>query len=186
MGKQEVPKPLLIALIVVVAAAAAYFVLGKSSDSTAPAPPPPPVTPATGATGEPTGPSSTADKKTAAELRAERRQKLREQANAAGLPLDVFMARKRGKVVLILFYEPRGQVDQRVDEAVVAVRGGSSKVVVFRERISNKSRYDGIAEAAKVTGTPAIVVIYKDRAALIEGYIDAAALKERIAQIVNP
>ncbi len=181
MGNQEVPKPLLIALLVVVAATAAYFMLGRSSE---PAPPATQVTPATGATGG--GPTSTEVKKTAAELRAERLKKLREQANEAGLPLDVFMARKRGDVVLIFFYEPKGKVDQRVDSAVAAVRRGNKNVIVFRERIANKSRYDGIAEAAKVTGTPAVVLIYGTRAALVEGFIDTASLKERIAQIVNP
>ena len=182
MGKQEVPKPLLLALVAVAIGAGAYFFLGKSSEEV---PPPPPVTAATGATGSTGASGPTGNEKTAAELRAERRKKLVEAANVAGVPVDVFVARKRGKKVLIFFWEPKGEVDQETNASVKGVKSGDGKVVVFREKIANKTRYDGIAEAAKVTGTPAIVVLYRDRALLIEGYVSRIALEEQIAQLVK-
>ncbi len=186
MGKQEVPKPLLIALIVVIVGAGAYFLLGNSSEETPPPPPPPPtnVTGGTGSTGG--GPTDTTPKKSKRHLAKERRQKLIDAANEAGMPLDVYLAKKRGKKVLIFFWEPKGKVDQRVKEAVDAVAADDDKVVVFRERIANRSQYEGIAEAAKVTGTPAIVIIYRDNAGLVVGYVEEGSLKERIAQVVNP
>lgn len=186
MGKQEVPKPLLIALVAVVLGAGAYFLLGNSSEEVPP-PVPPPATPVTGATGATgatdTGTPTGATGETEQETVDERRQEQIDAANEAGLPLSVYLAKERGKVVVIFFYEPGGKVDERVEESVTLVKKRNKNMVVFREKAKNKSRYEGIAEAAKVTSTPALVIIYKDNAALVEGYIDAAALNERVAQI---
>jgi hypothetical protein len=171
MGKQEVPKPLLIVLVVVVVGAGAYFLLGNSAEET----PPPPTTPPTSATGGtgPTGggPTDATPKKSKRELAKERRQKLIDAANEAGMPLDVYLAKKRGKKVLIFFWEPKGKVDQRVKDSVDTVAADDDKVVVF--------------EAAKVTGTPAIVIIYRDKAGLVVGFVESGALAERIAQVVR-
>jgi hypothetical protein len=193
MGKQEVPKPLLLVLVAVALGAGAFFVLGRGGGGEAP-PPPPPTTQATGPTGQTGGDGQTTqtgptggDKPEEPEITAqERRQKLIDAANKAGMPLDVYLAIKRGKKVLIFFWEPNGKVDQRVDDSIKAVKAGDKKVVVFRDKISNRSRYDGIAEAATITGTPGIVIIYRDSAGSIVGYVEAGALRERIAQIVNP
>lgn len=206
MGKQEVPKPLLIALVVVVLAAAYFFLLKGSGEETV-TPPPPPATPTTGATGGTgaTGAEGKADpEKSKAQKAKERDAKLKAAAAEAGIPLDVYLARKRGDVVAIFFFEPRGAVDKRVKDDVYLVRkvlrndnnkygiswidarGEKIKIrmVVFPDRISNKSRYEGLAEAAKVSETPALILLYKDKAKLLQGYVDASSIYETIGQMV--
>ena len=58
---------------------------------------------------------------------------------------------------------PRQQRAQRTREA--AHRSWS----IFRDEISNKSAYDGIAQAAEVTQTPGLVLVYRDKADSLDG-----------------
>ena len=128
------------------------------------------------------------DKETLAEKRRriarERRQKLVEEAKAAGMPTPVYSALKDEKIVLIFFWEPQGKDDERTNDAVLNLqdyRGSSLKV--FREEIANKSKYDGIAQAGELTQTPSMVILYKDEATTAQGYMDSAAINAKITKI---
>ena len=58
-------------------------------------------------------------------------------------------------------------------------------MVIFRDQISNKSAYDGIAQAAEVTQTPGLVLVYRDKADSWMGYIDVDTLNERMVRLVD-
>ena len=55
----------------------------------------------------------------------------------------------------------------------------------FREEIANKSKYDGIAQAAELTQTPSMVILYKDEADSAQGYMDAAAINAKITRLTG-
>lgn len=133
----------------------------------------------TGKTGA-TGPTESAE-----EVIKRRRAELRKKAEEAGIPLDVFMARREGKEIVIFFWEPRAKDDQRVKRALDEILKVRKNLVVFRERISKKSDYDGIAEAAEITQTPGLVMVYRTKADSWQGYIDSGTLNERLTRLTG-
>lgn len=190
----QISRPVLLALLAAVLAGG--YVLYTSSQSEEVVPPTPAPTGTTGA-GGPTGASgakgkgatgktgATGSAETRAEIRKRRLLALRKKAAEAGIPFDVYMARRRGKEIVIFFWEPRAKDDRRVKLAIDQVKAARRKLVVFRDRIGNKSRYDGIAEAAKITQTPGIVIVYRDKADSWQGFIDAGTLNERISRLTG-
>lgn len=168
----------------------------KSSSGSDVAPPPPTslASSATGATGgasgETGGTGASGETMSAAEKRAkkakEARKKLAAAAEEAGMPLNVYKPLQDGKIVMIFFWTKKGQDDQHVNQAVDEVKKHrGSKMVVIKEPVSNKSRYDGIAKAADVTQTPGIIILYHDKADTWQGYIDADSLNARVTRLTG-
>jgi hypothetical protein len=200
MRDTQVSRPVLIALIGAILVGGFLFYKSQSSEEVAP---PPPVTEqpaptgatgdsATGATGKDgaTGQTgSTGKKLTAAERRAKRRaarrKKLIAEAEAKGMPLTVYKGLKANKVVLIFFWTPDATTDQHVNQAVKELKSRhGDKLVVVKEKISNKSRYQGIAKVTEITQTPGIVMIYGTAADAWQGYIDGGALNVRYEHLL--
>ncbi|MBI5311399.1 MAG: hypothetical protein HZB14_10305 [Actinobacteria bacterium] len=193
----EISRPIQIALIGAILLGG-YLLYNASQGGEEVVPPTPAPTSATGATGATgasgstgatggsgaTGPTETSAERRA-RLKKERIAKLKEQAKEAGIPYDVFIARKQGKEVVIFFWEPDGKDDARVNAALKELDKRRKKLVIFRDEISNKSNYDGIAQAAEVTQTPGLVIVYHDKADVWQGYIDADTLNERIERLVD-
>lgn len=175
-------RPVQIALAAVVLIGGYLLLAGGDEEAVPPSPPTVAPAPATGATGE-TGP--TGEARTPAEIRRQRRADEPLAAKAAGLPVEVYRAKARGQIVMIFFLEPRGKDDQAVDDAVRQVDRERPRTVVFRDRIRNTSRYEGIAEVAKVNQTPSIVILFRSRAVAIEGYIDSGTLKQKVNEVVH-
>lgn len=175
---------------------ALFYMNSQSPDENIP--PSPPVGPlgGTGKTGA-TGKGSTAttgstgatgatgETETAADRRRKREAALRKKAKEAGIPLAVYKARRAGKIVLILFWDPAGLDDRRTRQAVDFVDSKRGNVRVFRERLRYKSRYDGIAQAASVTRTPAVVLLYRGSADSFLGYIDGDTLNEKVDRLIR-
>lgn len=175
----QISKPVLIALLgAVLVGGYLFYSSSKSGQEIVPNTPAP--TQATGSTG-----ATSTPKPTIAQLRVKRLKALRKKAKAANIPFNVYMARRAGKEVVIFFWEPRAKDDKRVNEAVKAVKSQRSKMVVFRDRIANKSRYDGIAQAAAITQTPGLVFVYRTRADSWMGYIDEGTLYERMDRLTR-
>ena len=141
-------------------------------------------TTATGATGATGGSGATGEPKTAAQIKAERRAKLVAAAKAAGMPVPVYEAKKAGKEVVVFFWEPQGKDDERTNDALLNVeKYRKSHMVVFRDKITNTSKYDGIALAGQLTQTPSMVIVYKDKADTAQGYYDSAAINQKIVRL---
>lgn len=184
----QISKPILIALVgAVLVGGYMFYSSSKSGEEIVPSTPAPTqATGKTGATGASGATGATAKSgPTLKEIRAKRRKALRKKAKEAGIPLDVYMARRDGKEVVIFFWEPDGKDDKRVNDALNAVKKERSKLVVFRDRISNKSRYDGIAQAAEITQTPGLVLVYRTRADAWLGYIDEGTLNELLERLTD-
>lgn len=183
----QLSRPVLLALLgaVLVGGYMFYSNTQNSGEVIPPTPAPSPATGQTGSTGKTgaTGPTEKQD--SAKEILKKRRAALRKKAAEAGIPLRVYMARRQGKEVVIFFWEPDAKDDIRVKQALDDLEKVRSKLVVFRDRISNKSDYDGIAEAAKITQTPGLVMVYRDKADSWQGYIDAGTLNERLTNLTG-
>jgi len=196
----QLSRPVLIALVGAVLVGGFLFFKSSSGGDDAAAPPAPVATSATGATGGATGSTggtggtggtgASGPTMTAAEQRAERRKAARKElvaaAEAAGMPVNVFEPLQDGKIVLLFFWEPEGQDDQHVNQSVNEVKNiRGSKLVVIKEKISKKSKYDGIAKVADITQTPGVVIMYGQEADTWQGYIDGDALNSRVTRLLQ-
>lgn len=202
MSDIQLSRPVLIALVGAILLGGFVLLRGGSGEELPP-PNPAPAASATGSTGATADSGATAatgttgatgatgkTKETLAQKRRRlakaRRAKLVADAKAAGMPTPVYTALKNDKIVMIFFWEPDGKDDQRVNDSVKNLqKDRGSSLVVFREQIANKSKYDGIAQAAELTQTPSIVILYKDEADTAQGYIDAAALNTKITRLTG-
>jgi hypothetical protein len=141
--------------------------------------------PTGGATGATGGSGATgAVKQTAKQIAEERHKKLVEAAKAAGMPLPVYEAKKAGKEVVIFFWEPKAKDDQRTNDALLNVKKyRHGHTVIFKDKIDNASKYDGIAQAGQLTQTPSMVIVYKNKADTAQGYYDADAINQKIVRL---
>ncbi|MGK2879140.1 MAG: hypothetical protein ACSLFF_11300 [Solirubrobacterales bacterium] len=187
----QISRPVLIALVGAILVGG--FLLFQASGSEDEVPPPvnAAATSATGATATgatkatgATGATGSAERKIS--TAEERRKKLIAKAEAAGMPLTIYEPLSEGKIVVIFFWEKQGKDDERTNDSVNKVKSEYGKrMVVVREDISNKSKYDGIAQAADVTQTPGLVMLYKKKADSWQGYIDATALYSHIKRLAG-
>ncbi len=183
----QLSRPVLLALLgaVLVGGYVFYSNTQNSGEVIPPTSAPTSATGQTGSTGKTGSTGPTEKKDSAEEILKKRRAALRKKADEAGIPLRVYMARRQGKEVVIFFWEPDAKDDIRVKQALDELEKVRSKLVVFRDRISNKSDYDGIAEAAKITQTPGLVMVYRKKADSWQGYIDAGTLNERLTNLTG-
>lgn len=191
----QISRPVLIALIGAIVVGG-YFVFLKpsSSDELAVAPPTSVQTAATGSTGGSTAAAgvtgATGPTMSASEIRAQKKKEARKALVAAaeekGIPLTVYEPLQDGKTVMIFFWTKSGQDDQHVNQAVDEVKKRrGSELVVIKETVENKSRYDGIAKAADITQTPGVLIVYGEKADTWQGYIDGEALNARVTRITG-
>ncbi len=190
----QVSRPVLIALIGAIVVGGFLYFKSQSGEEVAPPPPVAAATAATGATGGSTAAAgasgATGETMSAAEKKAQKRKEARAKlvraAKEKGMPLDVYEALQDDKAVLIFFWNPNGQTDQHVNQAVNELKNArGSKLYVVKEKISNKSRYQGIAKVAEITQTPGIVMLYGRAADAWQGYIDETALNSRLTQLLK-
>lgn len=186
MREIQLSRPVLIALLGAVLIGGYLFYSSTQGGDEFVQPSPAPTS-ATGATGgdDKGGTGATGPTETAAEARKRRRAELRKKAEEDGIPLRVYLARRANKEVVIFFWEPNGMDDKRVNAALNELKTYRSRLVVFRDRISNKSDYDGIAQAAEITQTPGLVMVYGKKADAWQGYIDAGTLNERLTRLTG-
>jgi hypothetical protein len=98
-------------------------------------------------------------------------------------PRKAARAVRAHRKVVIFFRNPRGLDDQATAEAVRGLRG-RTKAAIFTDDIRSVDRYGSILEDVGVNQAPAVVIIDRRGAAhLIEGYVDADALAQEVADV---
>jgi hypothetical protein len=87
----------------------------------------------------------------------------------------------QGKVVVLLFWNPRASDDRSVHAVLRAVNRHAGKVAVHSARISHVGDYLGITSGVQVLGSPTALVINKKRQAKqITGFNDAVAIDQAV------
>jgi hypothetical protein len=94
-------------------------------------------------------------------------------------PRRLRSAVRNHRKVVLFFYQPRALDDQATAEAVRALGGG---VLVLRDTVKNAARYGSLVQELGVSQAPSIVLVdRRGQARLLEGYIDARALAQAVA-----
>lgn len=93
-------------------------------------------------------------------------------------------ALKRGKMVTVLFWNPKGTVDQVVHRELQAVGHASGgKVVVFSAGASRVGAFGSFTKAVQVNETPTIVIVNPSgHASTLLGLNDVFAIDQAIAE----
>lgn len=190
----QISRPVLIALVGAILVGGFLYMKSSSSSDVAPPPPTSLASSATGATGGATsatgGTGASGPTMSASEIRAQKKKEARKALIAAaeekGYPLNVYEPLQDGKIVMIFFETEGGQDDQLVNQSVNEVKDHrGSSMVVIKEKVTNKSRYDGIAKAADITQTPGILIVYGDKADTWQGFIDGDSLNARVTRLTG-
>jgi hypothetical protein len=109
------------------------------------------------------------------------------QSKAAATPtmqVSVEGALKRGKLVTILFWNPKGIVDQVVHRELQSVGHSSGgKVAVFAAVASQVGSFGSFTKAVQVNGTPTIVIVNpRGQATTITGLNDVFSIEQAIGE----
>jgi pyruvate/2-oxoglutarate dehydrogenase complex dihydrolipoamide acyltransferase (E2) component len=182
----SLPRPVLIAIVGVVAVAALLMISrrgNEQSGTTAPAPAPSAQTkpPASTSAGKPAAPSA---ERAPAEPVAG--SPVAHNARRRTLPPRVKHALDAHKVVVILFWSPRGTDDRSVKRAVDSLSRRGGDVAVFSDRPRNLARYTKITSAADVTQTPTLVVVDRHgKAREATGYLDSATIEQYVVDALH-
>src|SRR6476661_120068 len=85
--------------------------------------------------------------------------KSKSAADALPLPLDVARAMADKKVLVMLFWNPKGADDRAVHQAIKGVGSHHGAVVVHVADVKNISRYAPITRGVDVQQSPSVVVV---------------------------
>ena len=102
------------------------------------------------------------------------------------LPPAVKRALDAHKVVVLLFWNPKGTDDRAVKQAVDSVSRRGGKVAVFTNDLSHLARYIRVTSPANVTQSPTLVVVdSKGNAQTATGYLDAASVDQYVVDALR-
>jgi hypothetical protein len=173
---------LLIALLGAVAVAALFlFTRGGADEVAAPPTPAPAPTTEPAPSGAATSPSpSKAQPNPGGGPRGAR------VSRRKTLPTPVKRALDANKVVVLLFWNPRGTDDRSVKSAVDGLSRSGGKVAVFSDRPKNLARYAKVTSGVDVTQTPTLVVVDRQREARkATGYLDPDTVEQYVVDALH-
>ena len=103
-----------------------------------------------------------------------------------GLPVSVAEALGRHRVV-VLYFGGQGADDALTAASVRDLKASAgSDVAVFIDKLSNLADYRRVVEGLDVSQAPSIVIVGRDRKALLlEGFIDAGSLRQDVADVTR-
>jgi hypothetical protein len=102
------------------------------------------------------------------------------------LPPAVKRALDAHKVVVLLFWNPKGTDDRAAKDAVDSVGKRGGKVAVFTNDLAHLARYIRVTSPANVTQSPTLVVVdSKGNAQTATGYLDAASVDQYVVDALR-
>jgi hypothetical protein len=102
------------------------------------------------------------------------------------LPPRVERALRADKVLMVLFWNPRGVDDRAVRRAVADVPRRGGEVAVFVERPRRAFRYATITSVADLNHTPALVVVNRhDEAKVLSGFVDQTTVNQQVVEALR-
>jgi hypothetical protein len=196
----SLPRPVLLAVVGVAAIAALLFTMRRGSEQAATSPPAAtgpgaaqpgaqgstPAQPGTATTpGEAPAPagSPSGQGSGAGTTSPDKQVRVNEPRT---LPPAVKRALDAHKVVVLLFWNPRGTDDRSVKQAVDSVGRRGGKVAVFTNDLSRLARYVRVTSPTNVTQSPTVVVVDpKGNARTASGYLDAASVDQYVVDALR-
>jgi hypothetical protein len=168
------PRPVLLGVVGVVLIGAVFVATHRSTTTSTPS------TPAPAQSAPAASPSTTKPAPTAANPGSA--AKPASPPTAKGLPAPVQRALDAKKVVVVLFWNPRGVDDRSVKSSVDRLPRHHGKVAVFSDSVKHLSRYTRITAATNVSQTPTLVIVNrKGQAELQTGYLDYQTIGQYVA-----
>jgi hypothetical protein len=102
------------------------------------------------------------------------------------LPGPARAALSDGKVLVLLFWNPRSADDRAVRAAVRGLGNWSGNVTVVSEPVRRLSRYEAISRSVPIVSSPTIVVVDgRRRARTITGFVDEVAVQEAVLDAMS-
>jgi hypothetical protein len=150
----SLPRPVLVGLVGAAAVLALLFATRQGGKSSSPATPAPAKAPAPPKSGTHAQPSTETPKGSGGASSSSK-----SNAAKSTLPAPVKRALDAHKVVVILFWNPRGSDDRSVKEAVDSVSRHGGTVAKFTDTLGSLSRYTRVTGKDAVTQTPTVVVV---------------------------
>jgi hypothetical protein len=89
----------------------------------------------------------------------------------------------KGKVALVLFWNPAGSNDRAVHGQVHSVKNGRSGVDVFEGRAQDVANFGAITRQVPVYGTPTILIIGPHRTDSLTGLQDTFSIEQAIREV---
>jgi hypothetical protein len=120
---------------------------------------------------------------TASRTPAAQTVKIHPNANA---PQAVTRALARGKVLALLFYNPRATDDRAVKQELAAVPTHKGKVVKLAVPVNRLAQYGVVSSQVPVQVSPTLVLVNKARqASTIVGFADRFEIAQRVAEALS-
>jgi hypothetical protein len=200
----SLPRPVLMAIVGAVAVVALFVVTRRGSEEVGVGPAPAPTTqpgeapstpaspgresttPAQPGTANEPAPSARSDRSPSKPDRGSRSQaKSNGARESRTLPVPVKRALDANKVVVLLFWNPKGSDDRSVKEAVDALPRRGGKVAVFTNT-HDVSRYARITIPTNLRQTPTLVVVDpRGQARVATGYHDTASVEQYVVDALT-
>jgi hypothetical protein len=179
----SIPRPALIGLVGLVVVVGVFMLTRSQSaeESVSPAPTPAAPAPAPAQTTAPSSANTTpADTAKAAEAAGPKATKSRK------LPAPVQRALDKHRVLVLLFWNPRGTDDRSVKSAVDGISRRGGKVAVFTDKPENLARYTKITSAVDVTQSPTLIVVNrKGESRKATGYLDPVTADQYVVDALH-
>ncbi|MEA2293118.1 MAG: hypothetical protein QOE86_757 [Solirubrobacteraceae bacterium] len=108
------------------------------------------------------------------------------QAGTPSLPLDVAKAMADKKVLVMLFWNPKGADDRAVRQALRGVGSHHGAVAVHVAKVADIARYAMITRGVDVQQSPSVVVVdRKLRGDLLTGYVDRETIDQAVSDALR-
>jgi hypothetical protein len=109
-----------------------------------------------------------------------------DKAQTANLPLDVAKAMAQKKVLVMLFWNPKGADDRAVRHAVKGIGRHHGAVAVHVANVKDISRYALITRGVDVQQSPSVVVIDRHlQGDLLTGYVDRQTIEQSVSDALR-
>jgi hypothetical protein len=191
---RSLPRPALIGIVGVVAVLALFMLTRKGGEEQTAAPAVPAAPAPSTATPVPSTAAPTQTPAPSGSATAPATQETQPVSDTAGppatkartLPEKVSKALAAKKVVVLLFWNPKGTDDRSVKSAVDGLSRKNGKVAVFTDKPENVGRYAKIFTAVELTQTPTLIVANdKDVARKATGYLDPVTVEQYVVDALH-
>jgi hypothetical protein len=107
-------------------------------------------------------------------------------AAAGGLPIRVLRALGERKVVVLLFWSPKGAEDRVVRKALSRVDRHKGKVLAHAAHVKRIAAYGQITRGADVEQSPTVVVVDRNRKVeTLVGYVDRRSIDQAVTDALR-